>query len=157
MMFAGIGDQNPSPEKIGWLIILYVSGVSLMYASDAQKNFVRKVRPGLIDHGLFGITRNPNYLGEVMLYGSFGLLVDQPFGYAILLTTWSILFMIFMAKKEASLRRKDGWAAYSKRSWMFLPKLVPSSSMITTGIYVVAIAIGYKIWLMGGMTALLSN
>jgi steroid 5-alpha reductase family enzyme len=30
---------------------------------------------GLINNGMFKYTRNPNYLGEVMVYGGFGMLV----------------------------------------------------------------------------------
>jgi protein-S-isoprenylcysteine O-methyltransferase Ste14 len=58
-------------------------------------------------------SRNPNYLGEMMLYGSFALLVDQFCGYTILLVIWLSLFMMNMAKKEASLKRKENWGTYS--------------------------------------------
>ncbi len=33
-----------------------------------------KVRRGLITDGFFARTRNPNYLGEMMIYGSFAAL-----------------------------------------------------------------------------------
>ena len=52
---------------------LCISGVFLHYVSDAQKFFVLQLRKGLIQDGLFARTRNPNYLGELLIYGGFAL------------------------------------------------------------------------------------
>jgi steroid 5-alpha reductase family enzyme len=38
-------------------------------------------RKGLISDGMFKYTRNPNYLGEIMVYGSFVLLVNDWISY----------------------------------------------------------------------------
>ena len=46
-----------------------------MILTDASKYLVLKERKGLITHGAMGWSRNLNYLGEMMLYGSFGVLV----------------------------------------------------------------------------------
>jgi steroid 5-alpha reductase family enzyme len=40
-------------------------------ARSFQKYFVLRARKGLITDGLFMLCRNPNYLGEMMIYGSF--------------------------------------------------------------------------------------
>ena len=52
-------------------IFIYVIGIVFMLGSDGQKYFVLRERPGLISHGFFAHSRNPNYMGEIMIYFSF--------------------------------------------------------------------------------------
>lgn len=66
-------------------------------------------RKGLIDEGFFRYSRNPNYLGEIMIYFSFSLLVNHPIPYLIDLYVWSSLFVVNMKVKDASLKKKKGW------------------------------------------------
>ena len=46
-----------------------------MIAADAQKYFTLRVKRGLITDGVHRYVRHPNYLGEMMIYGSFALMV----------------------------------------------------------------------------------
>lgn len=109
-------------------------GTVIMIAADAQKYFVLKVRRGLITDGMFRYVRHPNYLGEMMLYGGFGVIVNDYRFYAILLYVWLLLFSANMAHKEARMSRYDGWAAYVAQSGLLLPPvstlslLLPGSS-----------------------------
>ena len=43
----------------------------LHHTADVQKYFVLRAKRGLITDGLFSRSRNPNYLGEMFIYGSF--------------------------------------------------------------------------------------
>ena len=66
-----------------------------MLGSDAQKTFTLnnvKQRPLLIQSGFFKYTRNPNYVGEIMLYFAFVNLVDHWLAYAIVFYVWITLF-----------------------------------------------------------------
>ena len=63
---------------------IYVIGVVLMMGSDAQKYFVLKVKRGLITDGFFARMRHPNYLGEMMVYGSFAVLAGHWIPWAVL-------------------------------------------------------------------------
>lgn len=45
-----------------------------MLVSDAQKYYTLKYKKGLISDGMFYATRNPNYLGEIMLYRIFDII-----------------------------------------------------------------------------------
>ncbi len=45
-----------------------------MLVSDAQKYYTLKYKKGLISDGMFYATRNPNYLGEIMLYRIFNII-----------------------------------------------------------------------------------
>jgi Protein of unknown function (DUF1295) len=50
-------------------------GCTVMIDDDAQKYFSLRLKPGLITDGMFRHVRHPNYLGEMMVYGSFALMV----------------------------------------------------------------------------------
>ena len=110
-----------------WLLSLCVAlhtlGLALMMSADAQKHFTLKVKRGLITTGMFSRVRHPNYTGEMMIYGSYALLVGHWLPWAILAFVWSCLFATNIAMKESSMSRHPEWDAYVKRSGYLLPKL----------------------------------
>ena len=112
-------------EQPAWLLatatIVYVLGVAIMLGADAQKHFTLRVRRGLITDGFFARVRHPNYLGEMMLYGSFALLAGHWLPWAILAWVWGFVFVPNMLRKEASMSRYPEWAAYKARSGFLLP------------------------------------
>ena len=103
--------------------IVYVLGVVTMMASDAQKHFTLLVRRGLITTGFFARVRHPNYLGEMMLYGSFALLAQHWAPWAVLAWIWLGVFLPNILRKEASMSRYPEWAAYRVRSGLLIPSL----------------------------------
>ena len=102
-------------------ISLCVLGSAIMIGADAQKYFTLRVRPGLITDGMFRHVRHPNYLGEMMIYGSFALMVWHWIPALVLAFVWCTLFATNMVMKEASLSRHSGWVEYRKRTWWLLP------------------------------------
>ena len=66
--------------------------------------------------------RHPNYLGEMMIYGSFALLVWHWLPWLVLAWVWLGLFAVNMMNKEASLSRYPEWAAYRQRTGWLLPR-----------------------------------
>jgi protein-S-isoprenylcysteine O-methyltransferase Ste14 len=72
-----------------------------------------------------------------MLYLSFGICVNHKIGYWILGVMWSFLFVTLILAKEKSLRRKQGWVDYERKSWIFFPKLIPSSDAASLALYAV--------------------
>ena len=106
---------------------LVISGVFLHYVGDAQKFFVLRLRKGLIEDGLFARTRNPNYLGEVLIYGGFALASWHwlPF---VVLAGWFLYFVRNMRRKDESMSRHPEFAAYKDRTEMFLPSLSMGST-----------------------------
>ena len=103
-------------------IALVVIGTTLMTTSDCQKRFTLRYRPGLITEGLFSRIRHPNYLGEMMVYAGFALIVGLLWPWLVLAYIWITLFLVNMYVIEASLSRYPGWPAYKDRSGMLLPK-----------------------------------
>jgi protein-S-isoprenylcysteine O-methyltransferase Ste14 len=110
-----------------WLMViciaLVVIGTTLMMTSDCQKRFTLSYRPGLITEGLFSRIRHPNYLGEMLVYAGFALIVGLLWPWLVLAYWWIGMFLVNMYVIEASLSRYPGWPAYKDRSGMLLPKL----------------------------------
>jgi protein-S-isoprenylcysteine O-methyltransferase Ste14 len=111
------------PAVLGGAVLLYAVGVVLMAGADAQKYFVLRARPGLIVDGFFARTRNPNYLGEMMLYASFALLAGHWLPWLVLLWVWGGVFLPNMLRKDARMARHPEWAAYRARTGLLLPRL----------------------------------
>jgi len=104
-------------------IFLNLLGVFLHYGSDAQKYYTLKYQPGLITEGFFGRCRNPNYLGEILIYGSFALLSLHWLPFIILGGFVAAVFWPNMRQKDRALGRYPDFAAYQARSGLLLPKL----------------------------------
>jgi protein-S-isoprenylcysteine O-methyltransferase Ste14 len=109
--------------------IVYAVGVVLMMGADAQKHFVLRARKGLITDGFFARVRHPNYLGEMMLYGSFAAVSGHWVPWVVLAWVWSGVFLPNMLRKERSMSRYPEWAAYKARSGFLLPKLLAPSAV----------------------------
>ena len=114
----------PPMPLVALAIALNLLGVFLHFGSDAQKHFVLKLQPGLIDDGFFARCRNTNYLGELLIYLSFALLAMHWLPYGVLAGFAFGVFLPNMRKKDASLSRYPGFAAYRERSGLLLPRLL---------------------------------
>ena len=120
-----LGENEPARSI--WLLALCVSlhtfGIAVMLVSDAQKYFTLKARKGLITGGMFKYLRHPNYMGEMLVYGSYALLVGHWIPWAILAFWWLTIFVPNMHMIASSLSRYPEWDAYKKRTGMVLPRL----------------------------------
>jgi hypothetical protein len=72
------------PQIIAVAIAINITGVLLHYGSDAQKYFTLKYKKGLLTEGFFSRSRNPNYLGEILIYLSFAMLAQHWLPFVIL-------------------------------------------------------------------------
>lgn len=111
------------PWLLGVATVAYVLGVLLMMGSDGQKHFTLRARRGLITDGFFARVRHPNYLGEMVLYGSFAALAGHWLPWAVLGWMWTTVFVPNMLRKEASMARYPEWEAYRARTGFLLPRL----------------------------------
>jgi protein-S-isoprenylcysteine O-methyltransferase Ste14 len=117
----GANHSSPSNWLVAFCIALFILGVTIMTAADCQKNIALRLRQGLITDGMFRYVRHPNYLGEMMLYFSFALLVQHWLPWLILAYWWITIFFVNMLIIESSLSRYPEWGAYKARTGMFLP------------------------------------
>ena len=60
----------------------------------------------MITHCMQGWSRNMNYAGEIMLYASFGILVQRWEAWFIFSYMWGIIFVLRMLLKDYSLSKK---------------------------------------------------
>jgi protein-S-isoprenylcysteine O-methyltransferase Ste14 len=113
----------PLPDYIWFCLCvsLCILGCVVMIAADAQKYFTLRIKRGLIIDGMYRLIRHPNYLGEMMTYGSFALMVWHWLPFLVLAWIWSVLFAVNTKLKEASMSRYPEWTEYKKRSWWLLP------------------------------------
>jgi protein-S-isoprenylcysteine O-methyltransferase Ste14 len=105
------------------VLFLYIIGIFFHYVSDAQKFFTLRERKGLIEDGLFTRTRNPNYLGEILIYLSYAIMSMHwiPF---VVLGAWVFGFFVRnMLRKDKSLARHAGFAEYKSRTGLLFPKV----------------------------------
>jgi steroid 5-alpha reductase family enzyme len=106
-------------------ISLYSIGVFLHFAADMQKWMALKYcRGSLITEGIWGVVRNPNYLGELCIYLGFSLL---PMHWAPLAALGFVVAAVWvpnMIKKDRSLSRYPDFAEYKSRTKLLIPYLI---------------------------------
>lgn len=113
----------PPPALMAAAVATTLLGVFLHFGSDAQKHFTLKLQPGLIEEGFFAQTRNPNYLGEILIYLGFALLAMHWLPLVVLAGFGFGVFLPNMRRKDQSLARYPQFEAYRQRTGLLLPKL----------------------------------
>jgi protein-S-isoprenylcysteine O-methyltransferase Ste14 len=115
--------EYPLPQN-AWFCVclsLCILGCVIMIASDVQKFVTLQLRRGLITTGMFRWVRHPNYLGEMMVYGSLAMMVWHWIPALVLAYFWLVMFSTNMVMKEASMSRYPEWADYRRRTWWLVP------------------------------------
>ncbi|MEM7708988.1 MAG: DUF1295 domain-containing protein [Pseudomonadota bacterium] len=124
MLISGAAQPDYPLPTAAWYCLcvsLCILGCVIMIAADAQKYFTLRLQRGLITDGMHRYVRHPNYLGEIMIYGSFALMVWHWLPALVLAWIWLGVFAVNMIMKEASLSRYPAWAEYRKRTWWLIP------------------------------------
>ena len=104
-------------------MLLHTVGLGLLVGSDVQRTTTLSIKEGLITTGYFGRTRNPNYLGELMICLSYAVLSKSVFCWIYMFLIWIIVFGSNILKKEVSLMKKEGYADYKQHTLILLPRL----------------------------------
>lgn len=100
---------------------IYTIGIFMHFVSDAQKHYTLRLQKGIINNGLFARTRNPNYLGEILIYSAYAMLSWHwlPF---VILACWVLYFFRNMRNKDKSMSRYTNFAQYAEHTGMLLPR-----------------------------------
>lgn len=127
LLISGTAQPSYPLPEFAWFalcISVCMMGCAIMIAADAQKFFTLRLQPGLITDGMHRYVRHPNYLGEILIYASFAMMVWHWLPVLVLTWVWLGLFFVNMTMKEASLSRYPEWAAYRKRTRWIIPFLL---------------------------------
>jgi protein-S-isoprenylcysteine O-methyltransferase Ste14 len=111
------------PALVGLAVFMFTFGVFLHFVSDAQKYYTLQLRKGLIREGLFSRVRNPNYLGEILIYLGYATMSMHWLPFLILAGWVFGFFARNMVAKDRSLARHPGFEDYRKSSGLLFPKL----------------------------------
>ena len=115
-------DERIPDMELVTVLFTYPCGIFLHYTSDCQKFFTLKYKGrGLIKEGLFAYNRNPNYLGEFLIYISFVILSHHWISFAIFFTQIAIAWIPNMIKKDKSLTKYPDFEEYKKKSVFIIP------------------------------------
>lgn len=126
LLISGVlGPDHPPPSValMAACVFVHTVGVAIMIGADVQKNAVLRLRKGLITDGMYARVRHPNYLGEMLIYAAYALMVGHWIPWAILGAIWTFVFMTNIAAQEASLARYPEWQAYKARTGLLLPRV----------------------------------
>ena len=124
LLIAGVSPPQYPLADGAWYalcISMCMIGSVIMIAADSHKYYTLHVQRGLITDGMHRYVRHPNYLGEMLIYASFALMVWHWLPVLVLAWVWIGLFAVNMIVKEASLSRYPGWEEYRKNSKWLLP------------------------------------
>ena len=111
-----------APWMVGLCIAMYSFGVFLHFASDMQKHMSIAYRRGtLLTDGLWSLSRNPNYLGELFIYLGFSLLAMHWIPLAALGAFVVTVWIPNMRRKDRSLSRYPEFAAYKAQTKLLIP------------------------------------
>jgi len=114
-----------APWMIGACVALYGFGVFLHFASDMQKHMSMAHRRGtLLTDGLWSLSRNPNYLGELCIYVGFTALAWHWLPIAALGFMVAGVWIPNMRRKDRRLSRYPEFAAYKANTKLLIPYLV---------------------------------
>jgi len=117
-----------SLQAPAWLLTicmsLYTFGVFFHFASDMQKHTSLELQPEtLITNKLFGLARNINYFGELLIYAAMATLAMTWIAYLPLLAFIIFYWIPNMIRKERSLARYSNFNQYKQKVKLFFPFL----------------------------------
>ena len=118
-------EVQPPPWYYGLAVAVYAFGVFFHFASDMQKHAHIQARTGtLLQTGLWARCRNPNYFGELLIYSGFCMLAMHWAPFVVLGGIVCGMWIPNMIRKDRSLSRYPEFAAWRKRSGLFVPYLL---------------------------------
>jgi len=131
MLLTPLGDEVPgritlpgelSPAVAALAVACFVVGAFFHFVSDCHKNLALQRNPGgLITNGLFSLSRNPNYFGEISIYASFNLIAGHWAAWVACSILWLQVFWPSIHRKDRSMSRYPEHAEWVRRTPILVP------------------------------------
>lgn len=117
-----------SVQAPAWLmslcVSLFVFGVFFHFVSDMQKHTSLALKPEtLIIDKMFGLSRNINYFGELLIYTAMAALAMSWLAFLPLIAFIVFYWIPKMIRKEKSLSRYADFNEYKYKVKLFVPFL----------------------------------
>lgn len=115
-------------------VVLWAVGLFFEAVGDRQlaayKQQPKQSRPAVMDQGLWGWTRHPNYFGDATVWWGIWLVAGLGSGWVIgLVTVLCPMLMTFFLQQvtgarllEKTMMKREGYPAYAERVPMFFPR-----------------------------------
>ena len=115
-------------------VVVWAVGVFFEVVGDAQleayKAQPRDSRPRILDTGLWGWSRHPNYFGDACVWWGLWISGALAVGWLPgLLTVWAPAAMTFFVRNvtgakllERTMSQREGWDEYAARVPLFVPR-----------------------------------
>lgn len=115
--------RAPRPAAVAWSLALVLPGLVLRgYASG----YVKKNRE-LTVTGPYAYTRNPLYLGSMLMAAGFAMALASWLVAVVLVAGFAVIYIPVIASEEGFLRSQfAGFDAYCRAVPRFLPRLTPA-------------------------------
>ena len=115
--------RTPHPAAVAWSLALVLPGLALRaYASG----YVKKNRE-LTVTGPYAYTRNPLYLGSMLIAAGFALALLSWLVAVALILGFAVIYVPVIASEERFLRAAfPGFGEYCRRVPRLLPRLTPA-------------------------------
>ena len=131
LVAAGHSDVASRPVVVIGVLV-WVVGAIFETVGDAQLAAYKRDpdRPKIMDRGLWGWTRHPNYFGDACVWWGIWLAGGAASGWLpALVTVLSPLAMTYFIRNvtgakllEKTMSRREGWAEYAARVPLFFPR-----------------------------------
>jgi len=126
--------EGDSLRLTDWLgVMVWLVGFLFLVISDSQMNRFKADpanKGGIMDQGLWALSRHPNYFGESLVWtGYFLFALAHPWGWISVIgpiyTTWFMGWGSATPGNERHMRKTRGaaWDDYVRRVPMFFPRL----------------------------------
>lgn len=122
-----INVNNPEFKLISIIgLVIWLVGYIFEVLGDRQlKQHIRSKKGGLMDYGLWSLTRHPNYFGEAVMWWGllvFALFNNVPWYFVVSpLVITSVLRFISTPILEEKMQGYEGWDDYAKKTSLLVP------------------------------------
>ena len=123
--------DSPRRRLVPVGLALMTTGAVIEALADRQKSRYSKLdadeRPDVLDTGLWGWSRHPNYLGDSVVWdGAWLTAAASPFGGVTLpapiLMTYLLMFATGAKRTERRMQERPGYRDYQRRVAFFFPR-----------------------------------